>query len=127
MVRFYIVHYHYNLYIIHLDISQLDEILQILKRSNFSSQKWFPLGLSLSLPKPKLDAIKAEPSNDPSQCLQECLSLWLSKTDEVVEKGEPTWNLLASALRNIGEVAAAETIEISKNFMIYNILYFCLY
>ena len=88
-----------------------------MKKSNFSSQNWLPLGLSLSLPKPTLDAIEAKASNDASQCLQECLSQWLSKTDEVIEKGGPTWDSLANALNNIKEVAAAESIEISK-FMI---------
>ena len=111
----------YNLYIIHLDISQLDEILQILKKSNFSPQSWFSLGLNLGLSKPRLNYIEAEHNKNASQCLQECLSQWLSKADKVIEKGEPTWDSLASALRNIGEVAAAESIEISKKFIIYNI------
>ena len=82
--------------------------------SNFSPSNWFPLGHNLNLPTPTLIAIEAEHSNSVSQCLQECLSQWLSKTSNVVEKEEPTWNSLAYALRSIGEVASADNIEISK-------------
>ena len=85
-----------------------------METSNFSPSNWFPLGLSLSLPKPTLVAIEAEHSNSVSQCLEECLSQWLSKTRNVIEKEEPTWTLLAYALRSIGEVASADNIEISK-------------
>ena len=85
-----------------------------METSNFSPSNWFSLGLSLNLPKPTLVAIEAEHSNNVSQCLQECLSQWLSKTSNVVEKEEPTWNSLVYALRSIGEVASADNIEISK-------------
>ena len=97
-------------------------MLQILKRSNLSPQSWFPLGHRLSLPKPTLNSIEAEHSKNASRCLQECLSQWLSKADEVAENERPTWDFLASALRSIGEVIAAETIEISKKYIIYNIV-----
>ena len=82
--------------------------------SNFSPSNWFSLGLSLNLPTPTLVAIEAEHSNNVSQCLQECLSQWLSKTRNVIEKEEPTWTSLAYALISIGEVASADSIEISK-------------
>ena len=97
-------------------------MLQILKRSNLSPQSWFPLGHRLSLPKSTLDAIVAEHSKNASQCLQECLSQWLSKADEVDENERPTWKSLANALRSIEEVVAAESIKISKKFIIYNIV-----
>ena len=91
----------------------------MLKTNNFSPSNWFLLGLSLSLPQSTLDAIKAEHSNNVSQCLQKCLSQWLRKADDVVEKDGPTWSSLAGALRSIGEVASAEMIEISMQF--YNV------
>ena len=91
--------------------------MKVLKTSNFSPPNWFPLGLSLSLPKPTLVAIEAEHSNNLSQCLEECLSQWLRKG--VVEKDGPTWESLVGALRGIGEVSSAEMIEISRQF--YNV------
>ena len=96
-----------------LGIRQLDEILQILKTNNFSIQNWSPLGLKLGFPQPTLDAIGAD-SKVGSQCLQECLSQWLSKANEVVKKGGPNWESLANALKSIGEVSSAESIETSK-------------
>ena len=85
-----------------------------METSNFSPSNWFPLGLSLNFPTPTLVAIEAEHSNSVSQCLEECLSQWLNKTRNVIEKEEPTWNSLVYALRSIGEVASADNIEISK-------------
>ena len=89
----------------------------MLKRNKFSPSNWFPLGLNLSLSRPTLVAIEAEHSNNMSQCLEECLSQWLTKG--VVEKDGPTWESLAGALRGIGEVSSAEMIEISRQF--YNV------
>ena len=95
------------------DISQLDEIMQVLKMSNFSPPNWFPLGLSLGFLKPTLAAIKRKHGND-SQCLQECLSQWLSKVDKEIDNVGPTWDSLATCLKSIGEVASAEKIEMSR-------------
>ena len=76
-------------------------------------QNWSPLGLNLGLPQSTLDAIEAD-SKIESQCLQECLSQWLSKSNEVVNRGGPNWESLANALRSIREVSSAESIEASK-------------
>ena len=81
--------------------------------SNFSMQNWSPLGLNLGLPQSSLDAIEAD-SKVGSQCLQECLSQWLNKANEVINKGAPNGESLANALRSIGEVSSAENIEASK-------------
>ena len=71
--------------------------------------------MDLGLLKPTLDTIEDEHRHNVSRCLLECISQWLSKADKVIKKGEPTWDSLASALRNIGEDAAAKKIlEISK-------------
>ena len=105
-----------------VDITQLDEIQEALRTSHFSPPNWFPLGLSLGILKPTLDTIEAEHRNNVSRCLLECLSQWLSKADKVVEKGGPTWNSLAIALRNIGEIVSAEKInEISKQSHNFNV------
>ena len=110
------------MHIFSVDITQLDEIQEALRMSHFSPPNWFPLGLSLGLLKPTLDTIEAEPRNNVSRCLLECLCQWLSKADKVVEKGGPTWNSLANALRNIGEIASAEKVnEISKQIHDFNV------
>ena len=81
--------------------------------SNFSMQNWSPLGLSLGFPQSTLDVIEADFKVE-SQCLQECLSQWLNKANEVIEEGGPNGESLANALRSIGEVSSAESIEASK-------------
>ena len=97
------------------DISHLDEIQQVLRECNFSPPKWYTLGLDLGLLKPTLDTIETQYRNDIQRCLLECISQWLKKADKTIKKGEPTWDSLASALRNIGEVTAAEKVlEIGK-------------
>ena len=81
-----------------------------MRESNFSLPNWYALGVDLGLLKSTLDGIEDEHRHNVSRCLLECISQWLSKADKVIEKGEPTWDSLANALRNIGEVAAAEKI-----------------
>ena len=93
-------------------------MLQVLRTCNFSPPNWFSLGLSLGLLKPTLDTIEDEHRHNVSRCLLECISQWLSKADKVIEEGEPTWDSLASALRNIGEDVAAVRINKISKFMI---------
>ena len=64
-----------------------------------------------------LSDIRAKHKDDPESCLQNCLTLWLSKADKVTESGGPTWDSLADALHKIGENFAAEKImEFSEKF-----------
>ena len=92
-----------------LDISKLNEIVQILKQYRFPEAKWFEFGLNLGLLYPTLEAIDANHRGNTSRCLMECLSKWLSKADENVYP--PTWQKLASALRKLEAKAVAENIE----------------
>ena len=57
-----------------------------------------------------LDEIKAKHSNDPSECLTDMLSQWLKRGDSVNINGEPTWEVLAIALNNMGYTAAYHKI-----------------
>ena len=93
-------------------------MLQVLRECNFSPPKWYTLGVDLGLLKPTLDTIEAQHGNDLHRCLLECISKWLSKADKVIEKGEPTWDSLTSALENLGEVAAVHRINEISKFMI---------
>ena len=91
-------------------LDQLDEIIEVLKRSGFSDTKWYNIGLRLGLVKNTLDRIEAR-YNDLDRCLMECLSCWLNKADNVVAKGGPNWISLTSSLRSINEVTVADNID----------------
>ena len=102
-----------------LDIANLKDIIEALKQSHFPNHRWSPLGLQLGLLQPTLSDIRAKYRDDPESCLQECLTLWLSKADKVTESGGPTWDSLASTLNKLGENATADKIkEFSKEFVI---------
>ncbi|XP_019856454.1 PREDICTED: uncharacterized protein LOC100638653 isoform X2 [Amphimedon queenslandica] len=88
-----------------LDISKLNEIVQILKQYRFPEAKWFEFGLNLGLLYPTLEAIDANHRGNTSRCLMECLSKWLSKAHH------PTWQTLANALRKLEAKAVAKNIE----------------
>ena len=94
-----------------LDVSNLKDIIQALKQGHFSNDRWSPLGLQLGLLQPTLSSIRTKCRDDPESCLQECLTLWLSKADKVTESGGPTWDSLANALKKIEEKFTAEKIE----------------
>ena len=101
--------------IIILDVANLKDIIEALKKGLFPNHRWSPLGLQLGLLQPTLSDIRAKYRDDPESCLQECLTLWLSKADKVTESGDPTWDSLADALHKIGENVVADKIkEFSK-------------
>ena len=99
------------------DTDNLNEIVDALKKVRFPYYKWFPLGLQLGLLSPTLKDIEANHKDDVRRCLQECLTLWLSKADKVTDNGGSTWDSLADALCNIEENFAAKKImEFSEKF-----------
>ena len=102
----------------------MKDIIEALKQSHFPNHRWSPLGLQLGLLQPTLSDIRAKYRDDPENYLQECLTLWLSKADNVTESGGPTWDSLASALNKLGENATADKIkEFSEEleFVLHNI------
>ena len=106
----------YNILFI-TDTDNLKEIVDALKKVRFPNHKWFPLGLQLGLLSPTLKDIEANHKDDVRRCLQECLTLWLSKADKVTDNGGSTWDSLADALHNIEENFAAKKImEFSEKF-----------
>ena len=103
----------------------MKDIIEALKKGLFPSHRWSPLGLQLGLLQPTLSDIRAKYRDDPENCLQECLTLWLSKADKVTESGGPTWGSLADALHKIGENFAAEKItEFSEELQFHDV-HFC--
>ena len=60
------------------------------------------LGGALGLSFPKLKKMRDLPS--------ELVAAWLRKEDNVLECGKPTWRLLATALKDIGQNGVAKSI-----------------
>ena len=60
------------------------------------------LGGALGLSFPKLKKMRDLPS--------EMVAAWLRKEDNVLERGKPTWRLLATALKDIGQNGVADSI-----------------
>ena len=71
---------------------------------------WQSLGLELGLLYPTLKRIKKEQHGDISDCMMEMLAAWLQQQDNVSQVGAPSWSVLQTALRNIGENELADTI-----------------
>ena len=109
--------------ILSLGIRQLKLVRDVLKDSHFIDAKWFDLGVELNLPYPDLTTIRAKWSNDPPQCLLECVSLWLTSANN------RTWESLASALERINQKPAATLIRNTckvniHQYSLNNIYYF---
>ena len=92
------------IYLSFLDIKRLRLVRDVLKENHFIDAKWFDLGLELDLLYPDLANIRAR-FTDPSQCLLECLSLWLTSANN------RTWESLASALERMNQKPAATIIR----------------
>ena len=97
-----------NIPLVIVDINHLDEVLELLKTSRFSERDWQNLGLKFGLLKNTLETVEAKHGTNISQCLVECLTLWLRRADKVDEKGVPTWDSLADALSKLGDKKSAE-------------------
>ena len=76
----------------------------------FSHQRWFQLGLLLGILQPTLAKIEADHRNDVVRCLQECMTCWLRRVDQVDERGRPTWDVLATTLKKMEENYVADKI-----------------
>ena len=71
----------------------------------------YHLGLVLGLSQRKLMA-----KIDSKTFLDDVISAWLRKEDQVIERGEPTWRVLINALmsRRVGQTGIATGIEKDK-------------
>ena len=94
-----------------IDINDLEDVLQLLKKCDFSDSKWMELGLKLGLKKTTLDTIKANYPQDTRQCLIDCLSKWLERADAVDTKGRATWDSLSTGLRSMNKIAVADKLD----------------
>ena len=97
-----------------LDTSHLVDILKLLKKYGYSDDHYYDLGLYLGLLPRTLDVIKKNNIGDVCAGLRESLTAWLQQRDNVKNKGGPTYDTLIQALREIGENAVANGIEVSE-------------
>ena len=67
----------------------------------------YNLGLVLGLRQTKTKALMNSPT-----FLDDVITAWLRKEDQVTEKGEPSWTVLVNALkhRRVGQTGIAKTI-----------------
>uniref|UniRef100_A0A1X7SMS5 Death domain-containing protein n=1 Tax=Amphimedon queenslandica TaxID=400682 RepID=A0A1X7SMS5_AMPQE len=93
-----------------LGISDLVDILDLLKKHGYSSVSYYDLGLHLGLLSTTLDVIEAN-NKDVRAALRKCLTAWLQQVDNVKSKGVPTYDTLIQTLRKMGENAVADGIE----------------
>ena len=85
--------------LLYTGIADLVDVKKLLK----DLVDWQSLGLELGLLYPTLKKIKKEQHGDISDCLMEMLAAWLQQQDKVSRKGVPSWSVLRTALRSIGE------------------------
>ncbi|XP_019857347.1 PREDICTED: uncharacterized protein LOC109585652 [Amphimedon queenslandica] len=95
-----------------LDISKLNFVLQVLRHYKFSEARWFEFGLNLGLLHPTLEAIESAHRGNPSRCLMECLTKWLTKADDnVTTVGPIIWKTLANALHGMNATSISTDIR----------------
>uniref|UniRef100_A0A1X7T7E2 Death domain-containing protein n=1 Tax=Amphimedon queenslandica TaxID=400682 RepID=A0A1X7T7E2_AMPQE len=101
-----------------LQISDLAEVLQLLRRYGYSGVSYYNLGLFLGLSPNTMHLIEADHRGDTGRCLSECLSKWLLKADDVQKKGgRPSIYSLVSALRELGENGVAHEIDMETKLI----------
>ena len=92
-------------------LKDLQPTLNTLKKYHYKGRQWQSLCLALGLTDDTIGVIETNHIKNVERCLKECLSSWLRKADLVDKIGGPNWETLISALRSIGENAAAEGID----------------
>lgn len=92
-------------------MSQLVDVIDVLKKSGFPVVRWVDLGLRLGLLMTTLDTIEKSHTGDIPGCLTECLSKWLSRVDNVDRRGGATWHSLSVSLRSMDENAVVDKLE----------------
>ena len=105
------IYYSYFISNIGLGIQDLNDVLTKLRNADYDNTKWRKLGLELGLRAGTLAVIDQNYPRDADRCLDECLTKWLQRADNVDEYGMPTYNVLATALYNIDQKASAAYIR----------------
>ena len=72
---------------------------------------WKNLGLALGLHYHTLQKIEREQLGRIDDCVTEMLAAWLQQADDVSQYGTPSWSVLRSAFKRIGENVLAGQLE----------------
>ena len=92
--------------LLYTGIADMFEVKMFLKNFN----DWQSLGLALGLLYPTLERIEEEQRGAIEKCKTKMIAAWLQKQDNVSKKGVPSWMMLQTALREIGENELADKI-----------------
>lgn len=93
--------------LLYTDIADLVKVKRFLK----NLVDWQSLGLELGLLYPTLEIIEKEQRGVVEQCKTKTLAAWLQQHDNVSQYGVPSWSVLQTALKNIGENELASKIS----------------
>ena len=83
---------------------------------------WKRLGLALGLCYHTIKHIETDRKEKPDDCKMDMLAAWLKQQDNVSRKGVPSWLVLKTTLKRMGENALAEKMVSCK----YIILMVCI-
>ena len=93
-----------------LTITNLNEVLNVLKEANYPDRKWVELGLQLGLYYNTLGNIGAD-FPGVHERHRECLAKWLQRIDSVNKKGGANWSALADAVEKTDQKMVATYIS----------------
>ena len=80
-------------------IIDIDDLFEVVSELEPVTAKWKNIGRALGIGHNQLKKIEKENKDDLDDCLSEALSLWLNKSYKTEKFGEPSWKLLAKAVR----------------------------
>ena len=85
--------------LLYTGIDDLFKVKMALKNLN----DWQSLGLALGLLYHTLERIEEEQHRDIEKCKTKMIAAWLQQQDNVCKNGDPSWVVLQTALKKIGE------------------------
>ena len=92
--------------LLYTGIADMFEVKMFLKNFN----DWLSLGLALGVLYPTLERIEEEQRGAIEKCKTKMIAAWLQRQDNASKNGVPTWMMLQTALRKIGENVLADKI-----------------
>jgi hypothetical protein len=92
----------------HLSLDDLDDIINVLTACRFPKHKWLELGLRLGILIGTLEGIDEHRRGDPSRCLIDCLSKWLSGVDNAKDA---SFDVLVDSLESIEEKLSSKKLQ----------------
>ena len=90
-----------------LGTGDLVDVLDVIRDINH----WKKLGLQLGLVYPTLEKIDLEQRGRIDSCKIYMVLAWLQQQDNVSKKGVPSWSVLRTALKSMGEHETAYRIH----------------